>query len=66
MLPLSVRKLLLCLLQPLMIRDDPRLDVGFAFNQLILGRDVLRRELSQVNSAILVSVQLLKKFGNDL
>ena len=49
-----------------MIHNDLRLDVGFAFNELILGCDVLSRELGKVNSAILVSVQLLKKFGNDL
>ena len=65
-LPLRISKLLLCLLQPLMIHNDLRLDVGFAFNELILGCDVLSRELGKVNSAILVSVQLLKKFGNDL
>lgn len=64
--PLCLRQLLLRILQLGVVREDALLDLVLALDQLILGRNVLLGELSQINSTVLILVKLVEKLVNYL
>ena len=65
-LSLCVGQLLLGLLKPLMVHHDLGLDLIFTLDKLIFSRNILHRELLQVDTAIIILVQLLEELSNDL
>ena len=46
--------------------EDVLLNLMFALDELVLSGDILLTELSQVNSTVLILIQLIKKFVDNL
>ena len=59
-------ELFLSIFQPGVVGQDVLLDFSFTLNELILRRDVLLRELSEVDAAIGIFVKLIKELVYDL
>ena len=65
-LTLRLRELLLRLLQPLVVGQNALLDFVLALHELVLRRDVLQRELADVDAPARILVDLLEELLNDL
>ena len=62
----SLLEQLLCFFQLRIVGQDVLLDFCFTLNELILRRDVLLRELSEVNATICIFVELVEELVYDL
>ena len=64
--PLGLCQFLLSRLKLGIVGEDVLLDLMFALDELILCRNVLLTELSQVNSTVLILIKFIKKLVYNL